>query len=377
MKQAGQDNTKTRPKRAVAITAWTMMLLLAVGVLELALRIAMPQLGAEGWSAGVFCRNEALHYGAMVPHIEASMIGHEFGEITLHANSHGYRGEEWPGDDSLTVVLGDSFGWGWGVGDSLMWSATVGAHSAEPLANLSMPGDDWFRMQHRFRLHREELKAKHVVVLCYINDFFGMDDQRARYDSLNRSTVYVQDHVVLDGCEPTTVKGRFYPFNRLYVYKLARNVYRFYRQRNVDEGMSDYLTRIGYSDDARFLNSDTDFDAVCEGYVTTMREAIGEQPISFVYIPPVYAIDARKGAEVTAAAAVSLDRYRAFHQALERSFQDLPNTAFLDLHPSLEAAHTQAPVYYLNDGHLNANGHRVLGEQLAATILPHPPKKNN
>lgn len=377
MKHAGQGKPKKRRKRAVAITAYTLVVLFAVGLIELLLRIAMPQLSTEGWSAGVFCYNRACDYRAMVPNAISHMQGLEFTKVTLEANSNGYRGSEWPIDDSVAVVLGDSFGWGWGVPDSATWLRHLHEPTDVPAINLSMPGDDWFRMQHRFRLHQRDLKVKRLVVLCYINDFFRMDDQLARRDSLNQTGFYGRDHVVLDGCETVNHTGRFYPFNRLYLYKLVKGVYLYFSQRNTGERMSDYHTRIGYNDDAAFLNLNSDFRSVCSEYRAALLEAAGKLPVTLVYIPPVYAIDSAKAGQVSKAASLSLPRYTDFYTVFSRSLDGLPNVQFVDLHPSLSRAHAESSVYFLDDGHLNAHGHRVLGECVSAAIHPHPTKKGD
>ena len=371
--QQGKDHSKRKP--LVAITAYAIAVLVALFIAEVVLRIAMPQLGAEGWSAGVFCHNRRCDYRTMVPHAVGQMKGREFGEVAVKANGKGYRDREWPTDDSATVVLGDSFGWGWGVSDTALWKQVVDSPAIAPIINLSMPGDDWFRMQHRFRLHQNELKAKNLVVLCYINDFFGMDDQLARRDSLNQTGFYSEVHSVLDGCETSDHKGRFYPFNRLYVYKMLKGFYVYFNQRNEGEGMSDYHSRLGYSADASFLSNGGTFYSVCANYRDALRETAGELPITVVYIPPVYAIDSTVANQVSRAAGVSLARYDDFYEALLESFAGTQNLEFVDLHPSLSRAHGASSVYFLNDGHLNAHGHRVMGECVAAAILPHPSKK--
>lgn len=373
MKHAGQTHPTKQRKRAVVLTGYTVLLLFITGITELALRITMPQLGAEGWSAGAFCSNENLGYNAMVPGAATEMVGQEFGRIKLVANSKGYRGAEWPTNDSAIIVLGDSFGWGWGVEDSAMWRAALPPSMASSVVNLSMPGDDWFRMQHRLRMLQADIPAKHIIVLAYINDFFGLDDQLAKRDSLNQSGFYEDQHLVMDGCQPIVYKGQYYPFNRLYLYKLVRGIAVYLSQRNEGERLSDYHARIGYRHDSEFLSNES-FQTVCTRYCEALHEAANGLPMTVVYIPPVYAIDSSVAKRVTDAAELPLTKYLEFQTALTQRFLNEENIQFYTTYPALSEAHSSSSAYFLNDGHLNKHGQRVLGECIADAILSHSPK---
>lgn len=375
MSEAGQGRAERKRKRLVSITAWAILIVTVTTAIEITLRIAMPHLGAEGWSSGAFCQNTEKNYRCMVPNTRTTMVGLDFGHVEIHSNSRGYRDEEWPVDEPSVMVLGDSFGWGWGIADSTTWLNHVRKSVHLPVVNLSIPGDNWFRMQHRYRLHRDELTVDQVVILCYVNDFFGWNNQLQRCDSLAQTGFYSADvqHTVLEGCTITKNKGRLYPFNRLYLHRALRQLYTYFKLREDDETTEAFYTRIGFSEDARFLSETASFDSIAKGYVMEIEECFSGTPVAVVSIPPVYAIDEEKCASVTRATGPTIANYERFRRALIRAFEDAPNARLIDLHHALLRSHIEAPVYFNNDGHLNMHGHAVLGAAVVGAIHPHQP----
>jgi len=358
----------------IRVAALLVVSFITLIFIEVLLRIALPGLGKEGWSTGLFCTDETLHYRAMTPGVRGTMRGEEFSNIPIQANSMGYRDDEWPKAPVQYLFLGDSFGWGWGAPVNATIPATFrselrssGREAA--VVNLSIPGDDIARMHHRYRLFRDSLRPETVIVLTYINDFFFPDDQAAQMKHLQAIDCY-KGHQVLRNiqCTPQLKRGRGYPFNQLYLYRLARRT--LYKWRSGQMGLShaEHLIKAGYQDDHTFLSDQRLMRHAREFYFDAMTDIGTHQNIVLVYIPPVYAIDDQTGKRITKILGTDAAAADRFQTALAQEAQ-ARGLDFFDFSAALRDAHRLEPIYYPGDGHLNTRGYELVGQLLAQTLI--------
>ncbi|MFY0535611.1 hypothetical protein [Nannocystis pusilla] len=107
---------------------------------------------------------------------------------TIHVNSRGYRGDEWPapGGDEV-IVVGDSQVFGLGVDDDRTFSAQLAQLSGRPVINAGVPT---YGPMEYLAVARELLAERRsktvVVVLNFVNDPFEIDrpnrDRHAVWD---------------------------------------------------------------------------------------------------------------------------------------------------------------------------------------------------
>jgi len=96
---------------------------------------------------------------------------------TIHVNSRGFRGADWPAAaDNEVIVVGDSQVFGLGVEDDATFSAGLAGRSGRPVRNAGVPT---YGPQEYLATAREllaERRAKVVVVaLNFVNDPFEID----------------------------------------------------------------------------------------------------------------------------------------------------------------------------------------------------------
>ncbi|MDC0717433.1 alginate O-acetyltransferase AlgX-related protein [Nannocystis bainbridge] len=96
---------------------------------------------------------------------------------TIHVNSRGYRGDEWPapGGDEV-IVVGDSQVFGLGVDDDRTFAAQLAQLSGRPVVNGGVPtyGPQEYLAVARELLAERQAKTV-VVVLNFVNDPFEID----------------------------------------------------------------------------------------------------------------------------------------------------------------------------------------------------------
>ncbi len=147
---------------------------------------------------------------------------------TIHVNSRGYRGAEWPAPaEGEVIVVGDSQVFGLGVEDGETFSAALADRSGRPVLNAGVPT---YGPQEYMAVARELLAERRasavVVVLNFVNDPFEIDRP-------NR-----ERHAVWDGwavrseTAPTAVRefpGRRWLFSRSHAFHALR---RFLHERD-------------------------------------------------------------------------------------------------------------------------------------------------
>lgn len=122
-----------------------------------------------------------------VPHVSGPFHGVDFSSF-VRLDGNGFRNANPPfvGGRSNVLVLGDSYGWGWGVENSEMFHARIMEKDDRfNVYNLSAPGygtdQEYLTLEGWLRDH-DQLRFDGVVLLFYLNDFDdALDDVRYGY----------------------------------------------------------------------------------------------------------------------------------------------------------------------------------------------------
>lgn len=120
-------------------------------------------------------RFSATHYGdGYVPALLASRTMRDevlsLKSVTMSIDGNGFRATT-PPRDARVFALGDSFTFGWGVGDGETWPALLAQRLGEPVYNLgvhdSSPLEEVVRLQHLLRTRPDEFRPRHVLWLLF------------------------------------------------------------------------------------------------------------------------------------------------------------------------------------------------------------------
>jgi len=140
---------------------------------------------------------------------------------TIHVNSRGYRGPEWPapGGDEV-IVVGDSQVFGLGVDDDRTFSAQLAQLSGRPVINAGVPTYGPMEYLAVARELLAERRAKTVVVvLNFVNDPFEIDrpnrDRHAVWDGWAVRSETAPTHV-------TQFPGRRWLFSKSHAFYTLR-----------------------------------------------------------------------------------------------------------------------------------------------------------
>ena len=120
-------------------------------------------------------RFSATHYGdGYVPALLASRTMRDevlsLKSVTMSIDAHGFRATT-PPRDARVFALGDSFTFGWGVGDGETWPDLLAGRLGEPVYNLgvhdSSPLEEVARLKHLLRTQPQEFRPRHVLWLLF------------------------------------------------------------------------------------------------------------------------------------------------------------------------------------------------------------------
>lgn len=120
-------------------------------------------------------RFSATHYGdGYVPALLDSRTMRDevlsLKSVTMSIDAHGFRATT-PPRDARVFALGDSFTFGWGVGDGDTWPDLLAQRLGEPVYNLgvhdSSPLEEVVRLKHLLRAQPDEFRPHHVVWLLF------------------------------------------------------------------------------------------------------------------------------------------------------------------------------------------------------------------
>jgi hypothetical protein len=156
--------SRTPVSRVLLILSPLLLLLLFEGVL----RVVAPQ-PPRGFSEGLFEKRESLSY--LIPGAVGTQYSREF-RVRIREDGRGYRSglSRDPQSPDAWWILGDSFGFGWGVEAERTASGILAAHG-QPVRNCAMPGDGLRDYQARLRQETSLGSAPgRILVLLYDND---------------------------------------------------------------------------------------------------------------------------------------------------------------------------------------------------------------
>lgn len=345
------------------LAATALALLLGEGLLRLVYR----DLPVESWARSGFCK-DADDLRIMRPGGTVVQLG-EWGGVTHAANDRGYRDASWDAKrgPQRVLILGDSFGFGWGVPADSTIVSRIDAIEGVDAYNLSIPGDGPVRMYHRYLRHRAAIDPDLVVVLAYVNDLHGPAAQAERLAGLRRT-------------RPTPATGpercrRLYEANardyrdRSYLYRLANQVR---TQGGISFSSAERqraALRVGFAADAKMMTVPGEIEQGVAIFREILAEIARDQPVVLASVPPAYRID---GAWRKRVAGVYPDLAGADLEGLDRALAGAAaelGIPFVPLADTLEtiAAAGRSP-YFVGDGHLNPFGQIAAGRQLAAHV---------
>ncbi len=166
------------PRRGLALGVLLSSTLLALLAAEIGLRLFYPTPYA-GFEINSplphFFRHDPLLGWMGVPDASGNFVGRDF-SLQVNQDPLGYRNlvpAFVPGKQNI-LVLGDSYGWGWGVADDEVFSARImGRDDRLNVYNLSAPGygtDQEYLSIQRFLAGAQGADYEGVLLLFYHND---------------------------------------------------------------------------------------------------------------------------------------------------------------------------------------------------------------
>ena len=159
-------------KRKYFIAIICLLPFITLVILELGLRIFFPQ-PLPGFSKGLFLKKDGLTL--LHPNVSGEQQTQEF-HVSIHGNSYGYRDGTWPfnkdKDAPVVWLLGDSYGFGWGVDAKDVVSTHLNNTGKLQVYNLAIPGDGFRDYHKRYQQMLSILPPPQlVVILTFDNDF--------------------------------------------------------------------------------------------------------------------------------------------------------------------------------------------------------------
>jgi hypothetical protein len=355
-------------KKVFMLVTLLIGLLVALIMAEIILRVVYRRLPpGDNWEPLVMCKNAWFNYKFMIPGKQTSMFTEDGQIIELKANSSGYRDSEWSSKQKRRIlVLGDSFGWGWGSpADSMITNQLAMAIPDASFFNLCIPGDDLYRQYSRYRYHVKEIDPEEIIILHYTNDFFNIDGQRkllgearqkGMYDTVRTGAITCDVSLNDDNAVKKFIK-------ELYVVKL---LIRFNTARSVPK---DHGLKQGFQDDVTLLSDSLSVDKAFAFYAGLLEEISKDRRVTMVYIPPIYQADESKRTEILKV----FDNAVIRPELVNGKFRELAarnaGLRFVDLTDILTQENRRSPVYFPYDAHLTGRGQAVAGRFLAQRLL--------
>jgi len=304
---------------------------------------------------------------------------------TLRTNSDGLRDREYSFDKpkgvTRIVALGDSFTWGWGVGDNEIYTEVL--ESLLPNVEVINLGVAAFATQQEF----DYLKMKgmkydpDVVILGFcLNDIagnsFGKDGSTNSESEADRQVSHPSSFF-LKTKEFLTYHSAFYDFitERINTNKELVNVMIKLKIKESPvgyEGLDTNLSPalVSYPPSLEYLYEET------ESNLLQMKSFLAERNIRFiiVLIPSLQSID-RKALEATLVQSVfegkDFDLEKPY--TLLEQFGKMNHIEIVNPFSSLKRAHTDGSSVFLHrDMHLNKLGHDLLAREICKYLTTSP-----
>lgn len=357
----------------------TAGILIALIISEIIVRLFARNLPDTNWERALFCRNDRLNYRFMKPGVSGFQTSFTFPlGVWVKANANGYRDSEWSekarSGKKPILLLGDSFGWGWGCHQDSMLSRVIETKRTDHVVyNLCIPGDNLFRQHLRYSYHVDQIGAEHVVIMNYINDFFDILGQKRQMNEARAKRLYAKDDRALIQCDiRESAKLRDF-LNHSHLFKFVnqtRNSFRLSNRSEKGRKLLDSLYRIGLSSDVELMKDTTNFAVIRSYYREILLDISRHHKVTIVYVPPSYQVDAESRREIERLFPGSDLRPELINEMLRNVVSGIPNVALLDATEEMRKENERRPLYITWDGHLNEHGHRFLGERMAAHLAP-------
>ncbi|MBZ0271295.1 hypothetical protein K8I61_04615 [bacterium] len=179
---------RTRPdsaRRRRLFAAIAVGLLASLAVVEAYARLRYPELNLvvpfERRAGFQFARHDPEIGWAGKPGASGYLdvgVAREF----VRFNELGLRGTRPPRDTPAVALLGDSFGWGFGLSEASTPAAQLAGMIGRPVAPLAFPGygtDQEFLLFRRFAIEQRAFPVESVVAIVCVNDIDDIDQVRA------------------------------------------------------------------------------------------------------------------------------------------------------------------------------------------------------
>ena len=361
-------NTRSGHLFANGILLCGSVLVVLIGTEAILHLLPHPPISNPG--TALFCKDPLVRR-LMRPNASGKQVGRDWGEVAIVANTDGYRDTAWSQKNHRTrvMLLGDSFGWGWGVNADKMLAYILEKLTDCSVYNLSIPGDGINDYYVRYNVYRHRLKPNAVVILTYINDFFqGLDSPwlQSRAEAAEKMT----------SADTFVAQCDVYP-KELEDYLNASYLYRTVTRLRASGGISfsseekrRRAIRLGYTEDRQALSNnaagtDAAFE-VASRYFERMKEM--GVPIIVAYIPPKYSVDHRGREQLQwALGDGAKDMQPELVEARLKALCQRLGLAHLNLRERLSRSGN--PMYFEFDGHLNEEAQVVVAEALQARLV--------
>lgn len=356
----------------------TVLIGLAIGlvVAEISLRFIMPDLPSEDWGLECFCRNKALNYRFMKPNYEFVGSTSDGGGFRIHSNSYGFRDGEWSeklkSGKKRVMMLGDSYGWGWGcTQDSMLSSILKDTRKDMTVFNLCIPGDNLFRHYQRFRYFKDEIKPDHILVIQCVNDFQDIPGQRKLLAKSEADGIFNRRSQGPVDCDLFYGPSLKSTLNKSYVFRRAINTYHAFKwtSRKSDRQFEDSLLRKGMQSDYANLSDPAWLGQVSEFYRFYLTELSKVAKVTVFYIPFSYEVDTAKlkSIQQVMGADEKFEPAR-LNAGLRKIVSTVPGVSYIDPTEVFRREERQSTLYIPLDGHLNQRGHawmaRIISDSL-------------
>jgi len=297
-------------------------------------------------------------------------------DVVVEHDADGFRRNELPADPAAqhdVFVLGDSFVWGYGVGQhDLLTNQMERRLMGWRVHNLGLIGAGTIEEYLLFQKHVfDRLRSGDAVVLVFFNNDFGDNVGLHSSNRIHATIDAGQVHVVPPLPTSTMRQWKNWMKDASYLFNLVTYCTDCYKQGRSLRLLGDRVSRSLPSPEQ--IRADTCDSGpavqITRHYMSELEQACREKQVRFLaaYVPGQAELDED---DVTSTSDLSLPEEIACRQAFDRMVRDLGIDA-VDLMPSMVAA-KRAGRYermtFTHDFHWNPAGHTVAAEVLAAAI---------
>ena len=371
------------PKRCFYIATVVISLVVGMFLCEGALRVFTPpwlgQRMAElnpqeksrfhgfGTTTNWFMIKEKGRFKEFVPFSQFRMWHYEF-DVIAHIDQWGGRRTK---DPSLPVMserlpfLGDSVVFGVGVEDYETFASLIGEQLGIKVLNLGSPGSNLVDQVKIIELRHEELgfPRRYMINFFLGNDIWDVSEEESSYAGRSKGSAEARTPSVLWGINNFVYKSPI--LKKIYFIQLVRMPFvNMYNRLSGNMAMDPIFITMDSSRE-HFVreNVSRGFEVELKKLLTLSRER--NFNVVFILIPDRYQVYTNMRVNKTA------------YYALNNSDinPDLPNNIiieilkrhgvpYIDVTDDIRMNADFAPLYYVNDNHPTAAGHRVIAKSV-------------